>query len=204
MKARVYAILIMFLGIQTISCEKESIEYLCYSVNGYEEFLNYDTISFNATINDEDLSWSRDNGISSSSGFEPGYPDENNRLIESSFFNNPNGTGGAGLGGLTLPRFDVSNEDEFNNVFQLGEKEFGVYDVGFRFYIIEGSSIFNSDSNNEETTLELLKVKEYKDNIDRYWLKTWFLVSGKLTSGDGEVKNIENGRLILSFANYKL
>ena len=171
-------IVFIILSVLTLSCEKEKTE-----VKDYSGFLARDFSSFYGNIGNDAFAWHL-------VLFEPfqkmiliEYPTESSLLkdyetaISSGIISENSNKSIL----LYLPKIDLSNELEFNEILSPGVKTLGDKYSDFHFKYHKDNNSFETSSLGKFNKLEILKTEKYYDELSDSSIRIWVAMSGDLS-----------------------
>lgn len=193
--------ILILIGFMTfMSCNNDDLEK---NEPDYSSFLREETPSFKGEINSQSFNWVFGSDFQMSIGYDNGNgvcsPTDPVRILTfgllaenlSSRFN------------FITPKMDVSDQNQTENIFSVGIKEFGeVYDNFYINVYVNNSYYVNKFPN----TLEILKVTNFTDyqNIDH--LKVWIKIENltlENTNDENDQIMITNSYMIADFYGHK-
>ena len=105
---------------------------------------------------------------------------------------------------LYSPKYDVSSEGEFSNVFGLGKKKIGVLREDFYLAVKKDGKFYQSDRSNQSNEMEVLKTEEFTDDFNTK-IRVWFKINARLSLQDVQNSNIvlANALMIAEFYGHR-
>jgi hypothetical protein len=168
-------------------------------------FLSENTSAFYGILDNEYLDW-----ILGADLHVFGINDNANGLCDPTY-SDPNRIASSGLKAyngnveylIYTPKYNMTYEKDFDNIFSVGRKDLGDIQKSFHLYIKRDNIEFRTNANRlQDNVLEILKTKVYQHTPNIKIVTVWFKLKASLSICNCEKTDsyLTNGYIIASFA----
>jgi hypothetical protein len=182
------------LTLTIFGCKKEEVP-ISNLKKDYSSFLSEKGLSFRGKLNANSFYWSF------------GYQFQSNNMYDTAskrmvMFGLVSEDGGDKWFQLYSPKYNSESASDFLKVFGLGEKKLGDWENDFYLRIYTNADLYESNSLNTASEIEILKTQEFTNGSGKKKLRVWFRIDANLFSSNKSV-TLKEGLMIAEFYGFK-